>query len=294
MNKPNRVETQSPFIVAPHSVGNDNYQACQYESMAYSHAYRAGKFTRARVVYKYKSGIINRVIRKVKRFLPKKSKLGHATDLKVMSPLLLGEPQVPKPKPRLSKPELLAQDNPLLGNKETVLKYLASQGDQLDTSALSYRRLVIVINYLAEACDEPLLSVPDYDYESCSAAAEMPYPKATDIHDEMEDYSDPEESDQESFNSLQPAGEFRCISNDQEVVTGYPKTIAPLVMEPLRERCATCAKTNELVNSGPEYLVTSFEVDKTNRSNPEHHNNAIVKSAKRPHASMLKPWPNVT
>ena len=92
-----------------------------------------------------------------------------------MSPLHAGEPLIPKPKPRLSKPELLAQDHPLLGNKETVLKYFASQGDQLDTSALSYRRLCIVTNYLAEACDEPLLSIPDYDYESQSAIAEVPH-----------------------------------------------------------------------------------------------------------------------
>ena len=91
INKPHRVETQTSFIVAPQPVGNYHYRVCQYESMAYSHAYRAGIFTRARVVYKYKSGIINRAIRKAERFLPKKSKLGHATDLKVMSPLHTGE-----------------------------------------------------------------------------------------------------------------------------------------------------------------------------------------------------------
>ena len=141
--------------------------------------------------------IQRRIIRKALRISQKVSKPGHANDLKVMSPLRTGEPQVPKPKPRLSKPELLAQDYPLLGNKEIVLQYIFSQGYQLDTSALSYRRLCIVTNYVAGACDEPLLSIPDYDYECRSAVVEVPHPWATDINVEIEDYSDSEESDQE-------------------------------------------------------------------------------------------------
>ena len=100
----------------------------------------------------------------------------------------------------------------------------------------------------------------------------MPHSWATDINTEMEDYSDSEESDQESFDSL-PTGVLQCNSDNLEVVTVYPKTIAPVVMEPLRERCATCAKTDELVISSPECLNTSFEVDKINSSTPEHHNN---------------------
>ena len=71
---------------------------------------------------------------------------------KVKSQPQNGEPQIFKPKLRLSKPELLSQDHPLLGNNETVLKYVFSQGDQFDTSALSYHRLFIVTNYVAEAC----------------------------------------------------------------------------------------------------------------------------------------------
>ena len=103
------------------------------------------------------------------------------------------------------------------------------------------------------------------------------------MNTEMEDYSDSEESDQESLDSV-PTGVLQYNSKNLEVVTGYPKTISPLVMEPLRERCATCARTNELVISIPECLNTSFEVDKTNSSTPEHHFNEIVKSAKMPHA----------
>ena len=59
----------------PHPVGNEYCQECQYESMIHSRAYRAGMYTRDRVAHKYKSEIINRVIRKAKRFLRKKSKL---------------------------------------------------------------------------------------------------------------------------------------------------------------------------------------------------------------------------
>ena len=100
---------------------------------------RAHPTTRIRALHQSKHNVVTRirlnvihrrVIRKASRISQEVSKPGHATELKVMSPFYTGEPQVPKPKPRLFKPELLAQDHPLLGNKETVLKYLSSQNLQ--------------------------------------------------------------------------------------------------------------------------------------------------------------------
>ena len=57
--------------------------------------------------------------------------------------------------------------------------------------------------------------------------------------------------------------EYRAISNDQEVVTGYPETIAPLVMDSSCLRCATCAITDKTVTSSPETLYIIYDDEKS-------------------------------
>ena len=52
------------------------------------------------------------------------------------------------------------------------------------------------------------------------------------------------------------AFEYCSIPNNQEVVTGYPETIAPLVMDSSRLRCATCAIPKETIVSIPR--LSSF------------------------------------
>ena len=57
------------------------------------------------------------------------------------------------------------------------------------------------------------------------------------------------------------ASEYQSISNDQEVVTGYPETIAPLVMDSTHLRCATCAITDKTVTSTPGTLDVTYDDD---------------------------------
>ena len=78
--------------------------------------------------------------------------------------------------------------------------------------------------------------------------------------------------------------EYDSIQNGQEVVTGYPETIAPLVMDSSHLRCATCAITDETVTSTPETLDTTHDNDEIKGSTPEHPNNQFGLNAKRPHA----------
>ena len=78
--------------------------------------------------------------------------------------------------------------------------------------------------------------------------------------------------------------EYQTISDDQEVVTGYPETIAPLVMDSSHLRCATCAITNKTVTSTPETLNVTHKDDEIIGSIPEPLNNEFGLSAKRPHA----------
>ena len=75
------------------------------------------------------------------------------------------------------------------------------------------------------------------------------------------------------YNQLETwVSEYQSISNDQEVVTGYPEMIAPLVMDSSHFGCATSAKTNKTVTSSPENLSTSLEGDEITGSVPGHQN----------------------
>ena len=78
--------------------------------------------------------------------------------------------------------------------------------------------------------------------------------------------------------------EYRTISNDQEVVTGYPETIAPLVMDSSHRRCATCANTDRIVISSPEIPNTAYNDDEIISSISEQPNNEFGSNTKRPHA----------
>ena len=57
------------------------------------------------------------------------------------------------------------------------------------------------------------------------------------------------------------ASKYHSISNDQEVVTCYPETIASLVMDSSHLRCATCVIPDKTVVSIPENLNTTYEDD---------------------------------
>ena len=85
-----------------------------------------------------------------------------------------------------------------------------------------------------------------------------------------------------SFETQTP--EFQLNSYDQEVVTGYPETIAPLVMDSSHRRCATCANTDKTVISSPENLNTIYNDDEIIGSIPGQPNNEFGLNAKRPHA----------
>ena len=67
-------------------------------------------------------------------------------------------------------------------------------------------------------------------------------------------------------------------------MTGYPETIAPLVMDSSHRRCATCAIPDETLVSTPETLGTTYDDDEIISSIPEHLNNEFGFSAKIPHA----------
>ena len=79
------------------------------------------------------------------------------------------------------------------------------------------------------------------------------------------------------------APEYSLVPNNQEVATGYPETIAPLVMDSSRLRCAMCANTDEIVVSTPETLDTACSDDKTICPIPGQLNDEFGLSAKRPH-----------
>ena len=76
------------------------------------------------------------------------------------------------------------------------------------------------------------------------------------------------------------AFEYCSTPNNQEVVTGYPETIAPLVMDPSRLRRATCAITEKPIISNPETLDTTYNNDEVVCSSPEHSNNELGLSTK--------------
>ena len=68
---------------------------------------------------------------------------------------VLGTPK-PIPKARKFKPELLPQDHPLMGNKETVVEYAVHLGRRdkfIDGSLLSDHRYRVIMMYLQEASD---------------------------------------------------------------------------------------------------------------------------------------------
>ena len=67
-------------------------------------------------------------------------------------------------------------------------------------------------------------------------------------------------------------------------MTGYPETIAPLVMDSSHLRCATCATTDRTAVSSLETLYTTYDDDEIIGSTPGHPNNKFGLSAKRPHA----------
>ena len=96
------------------------------------------------------------------------------------------------PKPRKLKPELLPQDHPLLGNKETVVVYALSLGRQckkIDASLLSAERIRIIIEYLSNDDDREI-------GEDIDPNAEPEKSQGEEIEEvKMEDYSIPEESD---------------------------------------------------------------------------------------------------
>ena len=77
--------------------------------------------------------------------------------------------------------------------------------------------------------------------------------------------------------------EYQTNSSDREVVTGYPETIAPLVMDSSHLRCATCANTDKTVISSPEILNTTYNDEEIIGSTPEQPNNEFGLNAKRPH-----------
>ena len=77
--------------------------------------------------------------------------------------------------------------------------------------------------------------------------------------------------------------EYQTNSNDKEVVTGYPETIAPLVMDSSHLRCATCAITDKTVTSTPETLDATYTDDEIIGSTPEQPYNEFRLNAKRPH-----------
>ena len=75
--------------------------------------------------------------------------------------------------------------------------------------------------------------------------------------------------------------EYQSNSNDQEVVTGYPETIAFLVMDSSHLRCATCANNDKTVTSTPN---TTYIDDEIIGLTPERPNHEFGLNAKRPHA----------
>ena len=70
------------------------------------------------------------------------------------------------------------------------------------------------------------------------------------------------------------AFEYQSISKDQEVVTGYPETIAPLVMDSSHLRCVTCAITTKTVVSIPENFDMKYEDGEITSSITGHSQNA--------------------
>ena len=55
--------------------------------------------------------------------------------------------------------------------------------------------------------------------------------------------------------------EYQSIPNGQVVVTGYPETIAPLVMDSSHFGCATSASTDQMITSSPENFNTTYDDD---------------------------------
>ena len=145
----------------------------------------------------------------------------------------------PIPKPRKFKPELLPQDHPLLGNKETVLEYTTSvsrRGERLNGSLLSDHRRRVVMQYIQESMDY-IGSDPIADSTDDTVKEDV----------RMEDDSVPEESD---------------ITYHQEVMTGYENN--PIVptshgVEPLTRRCSQGAEVNEAISFVPKQIASTSE-----------------------------------
>ena len=78
------------------------------------------------------------------------------------------------------------------------------------------------------------------------------------------------------------------FSEDQEVVTGYPETIAPLVMDSPHLRCATPAITDKTVFSIPENIDTKYEDGEITSSTAGHLQNASANIKK----SRISEWNN--
>ena len=188
-NTNNEPKARGAFAVAPHPDADDYYQDCLWESMIYSRAYKAGIYTRDRVISSYKPKVISRAIRKAKRFLRKKSEPRTEANLKV----------VPLPLPE----------------------------ERTKTKSMSFLERTSV----KEAVE--------YEIERAELNAKL----SLSMHTQLETR----------------AFKYHSIPNDQEVVTGYPETIAPLVMDSSHLRCATRANTDKMVTSSPETLNATYE-----------------------------------